>query len=59
MPSLATNREILSPLLMKGFNLVAAQRMSKPARTSFSEGQDCPPCGADFSQPAWLCEHKK
>jgi hypothetical protein len=40
-------------------NLLTAQTMSKPARTSFSKGQDCSPRAADFSQPAWLCRHKK
>jgi hypothetical protein len=32
-------------------NLSTAQTMSKPARTSFSEEQDCPHPTADFSQP--------
>ena len=40
-------------------NLLAAQMMSKPARTSFFDGQDCPPRAADFSQPASLCRHTK
>src|SRR5262249_30728024 len=36
-------------------NLLTAQIMRKPARTSFSKQQDCPPSTAEFSQPAWLC----
>ena len=40
-------------------NLLTAQTMSKPARTSFSEAQDCPPRAADFSQPFGLCRRNK
>jgi len=40
-------------------NLLTAQMMSKPARTSFSDEQDCPPRTAYFSQPAWLYRYKK
>jgi len=40
-------------------NLLTAQTMSKPARTSFSQGQDRPPRVADFSQAAWPPRHKK
>ena len=40
-------------------NLLTAQTMSKPARTSFSKGQGSSPRAADFSQPAWLCRNKK
>ncbi len=56
--SSATNREILSPLVMKGFNLVAAQIMSKPARINFPEEtrHECPAC--EFSQPGWPCHHR-
>ena len=54
----ATNREILSPLFMKGFNLVAAQIMSKPAPINFTEEtrHEFPVC--EFSQPGWLCQHR-
>jgi hypothetical protein len=58
-PNSATNREILSPLLIKGLNLLAAQIMSKPARTIFPEKQDLPRPAVGFSLPAWLCPHKK
>jgi hypothetical protein len=34
----------------EGLNLLAAQIMSKPARISFSEEQDCPPRPGEFSQ---------
>ena len=40
-------------------NLLAAQIMSKPARTTLSEVQDRPPHAVDTSQPTWLCQHKK
>jgi hypothetical protein len=40
-------------------NLLAAQIMSKPARTTLSEEQDRPPHAVDTSQPTWLCQHKK
>jgi hypothetical protein len=42
----------------EGFNLVAAQIMSKPARINFPEGtrHECPVC--EFSQPGWLCRHR-
>jgi hypothetical protein len=43
----------------EGLNLITAQMMSKLARTSFSESQDCPPREANFSLPACLCRHKK
>ena len=43
----------------EGLNLLAAQLMSKPARINFSEEQDRPPEAREFSQPAWLCRHKR
>jgi hypothetical protein len=39
--------------------LLAAQIMSKPARTTLSEERDRPPHAVDTSQPTWLCQHKK
>jgi len=43
----------------EGLNLLAAQIMSKPARISFSEEQGRPPEADEFSQPAWLCHHRR
>jgi len=43
----------------EGLNLLAAQIMSKPAPINFSEEQDCPPQAGEFSQPAWLCHHRR
>ena len=40
-------------------NLLAAQMMSKPALTSFSEGEDRPPQAVAFWQPAWLRHHRR
>jgi hypothetical protein len=53
--------ELRNPLAFahEGFNLLVAQLMSKPARTSFFEEQDCPTHAADFSQPAWLWQYRK
>ena len=48
--------ELRNPLAFahEGLNLVAAQRMSKPARISFPEEEDCPPHAAGFSYAAQL-----
>jgi hypothetical protein len=40
-------------------NLLAAQIMSKPARTIFPEKQSLPRPAVGFSLQAWLCQHKK
>jgi hypothetical protein len=55
----ATNREILSPLFMKGLNLLPAQMMSKPARITLSEEQDYPLARLPFSPPPSVCQHKE
>jgi hypothetical protein len=44
---------------MKGFNLIAAQRMSKPARISFSNEQNCPSRPGELSHPVSPCLHRK
>ena len=53
--------ELRNPLAFvhEGSNLLAAQIMSKPARTIFPEKQDLPRPAVGFSLPAWLCPHKK
>jgi len=53
--------ELRNPLAFvhEELNLLVAQIMSKPARTTLSEEQDCPACPVDFSQPTWPCQHKK
>ena len=53
--------ELRNPLAFthEGFNLLAAQIMSKPARISFFEEQDGPTYAADFSQSAWLWQYRK
>jgi hypothetical protein len=40
-------------------NLLAAQRMSKPALISFSEGEDRPPQARARSQSAWPGYHRR
>jgi hypothetical protein len=39
--------------------LLAAQMMSKPARTSFSEEQDCPTRVVGVLHSVRLCQEKK
>jgi hypothetical protein len=43
----------------EGLNLLVAQMMSKPARTSFPEMQHCQRWMADSSQPIWLSRYTK
>jgi hypothetical protein len=54
--------ELRNPLAFahEGLNLLAAQIMSKQARTSFfEEQQHCRTPAADFSQPVWLWQYRK